>query len=155
MLELQVELLDEHAKVPTKAYDKDAGLDIYALHKEVVRGPMIEYGYDDDDRFRGGEVSIIRTGIAVKIPDGYFGLIGNRSSMGKRGLIVMGAIIDSSYTGELMIMLTNNTDEPHRIEAGDKIAQLLILPVPQVTVKVVDELPNTARGQSGFGSSGR
>jgi len=136
---LQIELLEVHAKEPTRAHRDDAGLDLHALEDFVIPG--------------GPEPVPIRTGIAVHIPAGHVGLILDRSSMGKRGIKVYGGVIDSGYHGEIIVMLGS----PNHLlgSAGDKIAQMVVVPLSRfVDVEVVPHLETTERGSKGFGSSG-
>lgn len=105
-----------------------------------------------------GERRIVPTGLAVAIPAGHVGILAVRSSMGiKRGVTLANAIgvIDSDYRGEVGIGLMNTTGEPYTILPGDRIAQLMVMPVVQPAVELVDELPETDRGEGGFGSTGR
>ena len=102
--------------------------------------------------------AMILTGIAVAIPEGYVGIMAVRSSMGaKNGINLANGIgvIDSDYRGELRATLHNTTDTPYTVQCGDRVAQLMIIPVAHPTLKVVDTLPETARGTGGFGSTGR
>ncbi len=105
----------------------------------------------------GGE-ALIPTGIAAAIPEGYVGILAVRSSMGIRHGVAMSngiGIIDSDYRGPLRVGLHNFRDTEYVVEPGDRIAQLLILPVLRPEVEVVSELSETARGAGGFGSTGR
>lgn len=105
-----------------------------------------------------GERALIPTGLAVAIPDGYVGIVAVRSSMGiKNGVTLSNGIgvIDSDYRGPLGVGLLNTTKEPYTVQPGDRIAQLMLLPVAQAELEVVSELSETARGQGGIGSTGR
>jgi dUTP pyrophosphatase len=140
---LRVTRLDPRAKLPTRAYPGDAGLDLYALDP-VLLGP--------GDRTDAG------TGIAVEIPDGHAGLVLPRSGLAARhGLAIVNApgLIDSGYRGELKVLLLN-TDRSAAVtlEAGDRIAQLVIVAVSLPAVVEVDVLTESRRGRGGFGSSG-
>ena len=97
----------------------------------------------------------IDTGIAVKIPSGYVGLIRDKSSIGSKGIIVCGGVVDSDYTGNIIVCLANVTNIPYTFNKGDKIAQLLIVPCYTPTLVEVDELSQTERGDKGFGSTGK
>lgn len=136
-LTLKVKRLTETAKLPTKAKDGDAAFDLYSDEPSVE----CHFGHP------------IRTGIAAEIPDGYFGLVLGRSSVAKRGADVIAGVIDSGYRGEWHVQIHGFTKV--EFERGDKIGQVVILPVPQVEVVEVDELSPSARGSGGFGSSGR
>lgn len=104
-----------------------------------------------------GAQAVIPTGIAVAIPDHYVGIVAVRSSMGVRKGISLSndiGVIDADYRGPLGVGLRNNTAEPYTIQPGDRIAQLLVLPVACPEIEIVDELPPTERGEGGFGSTG-
>lgn len=127
---------------PTRAHDTDAGLDLYVPEEQTCL-------------VRRGAVYTIDLGIRVAIPDGYYGQLTLRSSAGRKGLIIPNGvgIVDSGYRGNLKVLVTALT-EPVLVAAGDRICQLIILPLPAVDVEagVVDD--ETARGQGGFGSTG-
>lgn len=97
----------------------------------------------------------IRTGVYVKLPEGYWGDIRPRSStFAKRKLFVMGGTIDEGYTGEISIFIWNPTLEPHIVRNGDRLAQLVLVPRFTPPIDIVETLPDTTRGNSGFGSTG-
>ncbi|NDF15181.1 dUTP diphosphatase [bacterium] len=106
--------LDPAAKVPVRAYEHDAGLDLFSLERHTLVP---------------GEGRIFKTGIALEIEPGFVGLVWDRSSMGKRGIKTLGGVIDSGYRGEVGVILWNLSRESQEIMAGDKIAQLLIQPI--------------------------
>jgi dUTP pyrophosphatase len=142
LIELAVQRLREGAVVPDRAYSGDAGLDLAACER-VELGP--------------GERAVVGTGLAVAIPDGYAGFVQPRSGLAARhGLSVVNSpgLVDSGYRGELRVVLLN-TDPGERfvVEPGMRIAQLVVLPVPELEVLEVDELPASERGVRGFGSS--
>ena len=113
---------------------------------------------DGDVLIAPHERVMIPTGIAAAIPEGYVGIMAVRSSMGaKNGINLANGIgvIDSDFRGQLHVTLYNTTDAPYTVHSGDRIAQLMIVPVAHPTIKVVDELPQTERGEGGFGSTGR
>jgi dUTP pyrophosphatase len=99
-------------------------------------------------------VTKVPTGLYMAIPEGYYGQIFDRSSMGSKGKHVFGGVLDSSYRGNVMVCLYNS-GAPYWVKKGDRIAQLVILPVPEVKWEVVDKLDNSERGENGFGSSGQ
>jgi len=143
VIEVYVRRLRAEAVVPERAYPGDAGLDLVAC-EGCLLGP--------------GERMIVPTGIAVAIPDGYAGFVQPRSGLARRhGISIVNTpgLIDSGYRGELQVTLIN-TDAEHAftVEAGMRIAQLVILPVPEVELVEVEELPESTRGIAGFGSSG-
>ena len=139
----RVQRLDPRAKLPTRAYPGDAGLDLYAL---------------DGAELDPGQRESLRTGIAVEIPDGQAGLVLPRSGLAARhGIALVNApgLIDAGYRGEIRILLLNTDREAAcRIAAGDRIAQLLLVRVELPAVLEVGELALSARGEGGFGSSG-
>ena len=141
--ELRVLRVDRRASLPTRAYPGDAGLDLYAL--EPVR-------------LEPGARASVRTGIAVQIPDGAAGLVLPRSGLAHRhGIALVNApgLIDSGYRGELRVLLLNtDRDQPCELNAGDRIAQLVIVAVGQPAVVEVAELSPSERDVGGFGSSG-
>ncbi len=105
-----------------------------------------------------GELKLVRTGVHVAIPEGWVGLVRDRSSMAMRGLATVAGVIDASYRGEIKVAFHNLSKAPLRLVAGDRIAQLVVVPhlvVEQfIQVSGLDELGATARGGSGFGSTG-
>jgi dUTP diphosphatase len=143
MSTLRVRRLDERARLPTRAYAHDAGLDLHAL-EPVELGP--------------GDRLSVRTGIAIEIPPGQAGLVLPRSGLAERhGIALVNApgLIDAGYRGELRVLLLN-TDRvaPFTISAGDRIAQLVLVRVDVPQVAEVEELALSERGTDGFGSSG-
>ena len=140
---LAVTRLEPGAVLPTRAYDGDAGLDLYAAHAA---------------RIAAGERASVGTGIAVAIPAGHAGLVLPRSGLALRhGIALVNApgLIDAGYRGELRVLLLNTDREAaFEISAGDRIAQLLVVAFAAVTVIEADELPPSERGGAGFGSSG-
>ena len=142
MIELPIQRLRANAVVPARAYAGDAGLDLSACER-VELGP--------------GERAVVGTGLAVAIPDGYAGYVQPRSGLAAQHGISMvntPGLVDSGYRGELRVILLN-TDrrDAFVVEPGMRIAQLVVLPVPQVDPVVVEELPESERGVKGFGSS--
>ncbi len=136
---LKVRRLRPGAPLPSRAGDLEAGLDFYSPH--LFKLPP---------RF----VFHVPLGIALEIPDGYFLLLRDRSSMASSGLLVCGGVIDCTYRGEVSAMFLNTTDREHEFRAGQKIVQGLLLPVPRVSILEVEELSETERGSGGFGSTG-
>jgi dUTP pyrophosphatase len=143
-VELPVAKLKENAVLPTRAHEGDAGLDLYACEVAHI-GPGERWG--------------VGTGVAVEIPDGHAGLILPRSGLARdHGISLVNApgLIDSGYRGELRVLLLNNDPaEIFRIAAGDRIAQLVLVPVALATPVAAPGLAESARGEGGFGSSGR
>ena len=144
MTELPVRRLRDDAVVPEHAYPGDAGLDLAACER-VELGP--------------GERAVVSTGLAVAVPDGYAGFVQPRSGLAaEHGLTILNTpgLIDSGYRGELRVVL-HNTDREAQfvVEPGMRIAQLVVLPVAELDLVEVEELPESARGVRGFGSSRR
>jgi dUTP diphosphatase len=128
--------------LPRHAYPGDAGLDLSACERVMLEP---------------GERALVPTGVAVAIPPGYAGYVQPRSGLAnEHGITIVNSpgLVDSGYRGELRIILLNTDRErPFEIEPGMRIAQLVLLPVPSVELRVVDELPESERGERGFGSS--
>ena len=144
-LEVMVARTDDGARLPTRGSEYAAGWDLYALEDCVVP-------------FRKSVK--LRTGLRVAIPVGYEGQVRARSSLGSKGLILPHSIgtIDADYRGELFVLMTwIGEGESYRVNAGERIAQLLISPIPEVSFKEVsiEQLGDTERGDGGFGSTGR
>ncbi len=140
MKTLEIQKLHPEAKVPTRAYEHDAGLDLSSVETHTLDP---------------GEGKIFKTGIAVALDPGFVGLIWDRSSMGKKGIKTLGGVIDSGYRGEIGVILWNISTETQTIQAGDRIAQMLIQAVATPQTKEVKALSTTDRGAGGFGSSGK
>jgi dUTP pyrophosphatase len=142
VIELPIQRLRDDAVVPTRAYAGDAGLDLAACER-VELGP--------------GERATVGTGLAVAIPDGHAGFVQPRSGLAARHgitLVNTPGLVDSGYRGELKVILLNT--DPHEsfvVEPGMRIAQLVVLQVPELDPVEVDELPASERGVRGFGSS--
>ncbi len=142
MIDLLVTRLREDAALPRQAYPGDAGFDLAACERVELRP---------------GERALVGTGIAVAIPEGYAGFVQPRSGLAARhGISMVNApgLIDSGYRGELRVCLLN-TDrrETFVVEPGMRVAQLVVLPVPAVSLVETDLLPGSERGVRGFGSS--
>jgi dUTP diphosphatase len=143
-VDLPVKRLNDEARLPQRAHDGDAGLDLCACEAAHL-GP--------------GERWSVGTGIAIEVPDGHAGLVLPRSGLAREhGIALVNApgLIDSGYRGELRILLLNTDPaETFRVNAGDRIAQLLITPIAQPVPVEAGELAESGRGDGGFGSSGR
>ena len=140
---MRVARLDPGARLPTRAYEHDAGFDLYAL---------------ESLRLDPGERASVRTGIAVEIPQGQAGLVLPRSGLADRhGIALVNApgLIDAGYRGEVRVLLLN-TDRLNTFEvaAGDRVAQLVLVRIEAPPLEVVEELSGSERGAGGFGSSG-
>ena len=140
---LDVRRLDPDLALPGYAHPGDAGLDLYAA---------------DTTTLQPGERALVPCGIVVAVPEGHVGLVHPRSGLAvDHGLTVLNApgTIDAGYRGELKVLLINLGQDAVEIQHGQRIAQLLMLPVALVDVREVDRLDSTARGSGGFGSTGR
>ena len=142
MTELPFKRLDEGVTLPERAYAGDAGLDLAAAER-VELGP--------------GERALVGTGLAVAIPDGHAGFVQPRSGLAaKHGITIVNApgLVDAGYRGELKVVLLNtDRTESFVVEPGMRIAQLVVVPVATPTPVDVEELPESDRGERGFGSS--
>lgn len=132
--------VDDAAFLPCRAHPTDAGADLKSTENLVI-GP--------------GEQKLVDTGVAVKIPEGYGGFVFNRSSQGKNGITIPHSVgvIDSDYRGNIKVILKNLGNQPYVISIGDRVAQLVIMPV--LLCGFVDAWNDTERGTAGFGSTGK
>jgi dUTP pyrophosphatase len=131
--------LDPGAVMPSRAHETDAGLDLKA------RDPIW---------IHPGEHVILDTGVHVAVPTGYVGLITSKSGLMAKGITCRGTI-DSGYTGSIRAVLYNHGPEGYLVNAGDKVCQLVLVPIITPELEVVDELDETERSDGGFGSTGR
>ena len=139
-MEIKVQRLSKYGRVPTKINDSDAGWDIYASEDAII-DPC--------------KSQLVSTDMAMAIPEGYVGLIWDRSGMAtKRGVHRFAGVIDSGYRGEIKVCLWNSSDDHCIINKGERIAQILFQSVPPFVLKEVENLDKTERGKDGFGSSG-
>lgn len=143
-MEINIKLLNENAKVPTRGSEYAAGYDLYAATEydiEITPHSTVKIG----------------TGISVELPNGTFGAIFARSGLAtKKGLRPANCVgvCDSDYRGEYIVAIHNDTDETMTISAGERIAQLIVMPFVGIEFNVVNELTKTERGDGGFGSTG-
>ena len=133
-------MLDENAKMPTKAHETDAGFDLY-----TPKGVLV---YEKDS-------AVIDTGVHIEIPKGYVGFLKSKSGLNVKNGITGEGVIDAGYTGSIVAKLYNNGDEDVFFDAGQKIIQIVFLPIPEVELELADSFDNTERGDNGFGSSGK
>ena len=141
---VRVKKLDPNAILPTYGSECAAGADLYACNTKEIT-------------IKSGETVLVHTGIALEIPEGFAGLIYARSGIAtKRGLAPANkvGVIDADYRGEIKVALHNHTSSDATVEAGERIAQLAIVPFLKAEFEVVDELSDTVRGAGGFGSTG-
>src|SRR3989344_4740043 len=140
-MELKIKKLHTDAKVPSYAHPGDAGFDLYAIEEVAI--PV-------------GVRVLIGTGIAMDIPDGFVGLIWDKSGLSTtHGLKTLGGVVDAGYRGEVKVGMVNLGTEEYTISAGHKIAQMLIQKVERAEIIEVAELSETVRGEGGFGSTGK
>lgn len=141
---IPITLTHPAAKPPKRANSTDAGADLCAVENYILHP---------------GDRIIIETGLSLAIPEGFYGQIAPRSGLAaKNGIMVLGGVIDSAYRGSIKVLLLNTghkTDIPINISTGDRVAQLIILPISLAEFIPVESLPDTARGQNGFGSTGQ
>jgi dUTP pyrophosphatase len=136
---LPIKQLKPNAPIPSYKTNGAAGLDLAILDNVVIKS---------------GETVRLPTGLAFEIPENHVGLLFARSSMFYAGLDVSG-VIDSDYRGEIQIQAQNNSPNPIKLEAGQRVAQLLIMPVTQFNLELTNSLKTTGRGENGFGSTGK
>lgn len=140
---IRMNLISKHHK-PSYSNEHAAGLDLRVSTEEKVEiKPLGHY--------------LVRTGVHVQIPEGYFGLVAIRSGLGMKGLTLSNSIgvIDEDYRGEVRIPLFNHGEESLILEDGERVAQMILIPYVQADLHFVDELEESERGNDGFGSSGR
>ena len=133
-------LLDKGAKMPTKAHDTDAGFDLYTPYEFTVKA---------------NGSAVVQTGVHMVIPKNFCGVVISKSGLLTRQDITTTGLVDAAYTGEIVIKVQNNGNKDYHFNRGDKVTQIMILPVPEVELVEVEYLPFTERGDRGFGSSGR
>ena len=133
-------MIDEGAFMPTKAHEWDAGFDL--------KTPKDVY-------LMNGSSVTIDTGVHMAIPEGYVGMLKSKSGLNVKHGITCDGTIDAGYTGSIRAKLYNDSREPYQFQRGDKITQIVIIPIPKVELIRVDSLEETERGDNGFGSSGR
>lgn len=141
-LKLKIKKIDEKAVVPRYAHEGDAGLDLFAVEEKTIEV---------------GDRALVRTGISMQLPENTEAQIRPRSGLAlKNGITVLNTpgTIDEGYRGEVCIILINHSDKSFIVEKGMKIAQMVIKPVIKVDVEEVEELSESSRGESGFGSTG-
>ena len=143
-MKVRIKKLDERATLPTYGTEFSAGADLYSLGGEAVT-------------IEPHKTVLIKTGLAIEIPEGYCGLIFARSGLAsKRGLAPANkvGVVDADYRGEVMVALHNHSEIPATVEAHERVAQLVVTPFLKVEYELADELSDTVRGEGGFGSTG-
>ena len=133
--------LDKGAYEPIRAHETDAGLDLRAMEDQIVPAK---------------ESAVFRTGVHVKLPKGTAGVLMSKSGLNVKHDITSTGLIDEGYNGEILVKLYNHGEYDYKVKAGDKISQLVVVPVLYESVEIVDDLEQeSVRGNNGFGSSGR
>lgn len=138
-MEIKV-MVKENGKMPTRAHEPDAGADLYSPVAVTVSP---------------GESVVIDTGVCMEIPYGYCGLLVSKSGLNVKHGIQSTGLIDSSYTGSIRVKLYNHGHEAYTVKEGDKISQIVILPILLCGFSQVETLDETERGDGGFGSTGK
>lgn len=133
-------MLDECAKMPTRAHQFDAGLDLYASETCIVEAKSS---------------AVFDTGVHVHIPEGCVGFLKSKSGLNVKHGIISDGVIDSGYTGSIVVKLYNLSGFDYKVNAGDKISQLVILPCLLPVMELVEHMEESDRGKCGFGSTGR
>ena len=132
--------LDEGAKMPTRAHQTDAGLDLYSRETQIVPAK---------------ESAIFDTGVHIELPEGTAGFLKSKSGLNVHHDIIGEGVIDEGYTGSIKVKLYNLGGYDYKIKAGDKIIQLVIQPILTPELELTDELDEMERGNGGFGSTGK
>ena len=132
--------LDKGAKMPTRAHSTDAGLDLYAMDTKIVPAK---------------ESAIFDTGVHVELPEGTAGLLKSKSGLNTKHGITSEGVIDVGYTGSIVAKLYNHSGTDYKVNAGDNITQLVIVPILSPELELVESLGETERGNKGFGSTGK
>lgn len=141
MIKVKVKKLKKDAIIPRYAHKGDAGMDLFSTENYIV--PV-------------GKRQLVSTGIAIELPEGYFASIRGKSGLAyKRGISILGGVIEWTYRGEYGVIILNTGNEDFEIRAGDQVAQVVISPVASVELEDIEELSDTDRGDGGFGSTGR
>lgn len=139
-MQIKIKKLKDNAKLPTYAHAGDVGMDLFSTEKIKIKK---------------GEQVIIWHGFALEFPQGYGAFVFDKSSTAKNGLKTLGGVFDAGYRGEYNTQIINLSKKTYTIETGDKVAQLIILPVKIPKLKIVKNLSKTSRGDGRFGSTGR
>lgn len=132
--------LDKGAHMPERAHDTDAGIDIKAIGEHIISPHNSQ---------------VIKTGVHVQLPHGYAGLLVSKSGLNVNENITSTGLIDEGYTGELIVKLYNHGRYTYTVHDGDKVTQLVIIPVAYEPLELVDSIDGGERGDGGFGSTGR
>ncbi|MFA6253838.1 MAG: dUTP diphosphatase [Candidatus Paceibacterota bacterium] len=140
-MKIKIKKLDREARIPSYAHPGDAGMDFFALEDMILES---------------GKRGRIKTGIALEIPNGFVGLVWDKSGLStNQGLKTLAGVVDAGYRGEVQIGMINLSTETYSIKKHDKVAQMLIQPIELPDLEEVAELSDTSRGAGGFGSTGK
>jgi dUTP pyrophosphatase len=137
---IKIKRLRKEAKLPSYAHPGDVGLDLYTVENVSIRP---------------GEHARIWNGFALEFPEGFAGIVKDKGSISKAGLHTMGGVFDAGYRGEYNVHLVNLSDKAYHFEVGEKVAQLVMLPIAIAHIEEVDELSESGRGEGRFGSTGK
>ena len=137
---MKVKKLDPHAILPRRAHPTDSGADLFAVQRTVLPARAVTH---------------VHTGVAVELPEGTSGIIWGKSSVESKGIKAMAGLVDAPYRGELIVCMYNLNDTEFVFDAGQKVAQLVVLPVLYPTFEEAEELSETKRGEGRFGSTGK
>jgi len=140
MFKLTVKKLVENAHIPQVAHPGDLGADLFSC---------------EETKIPAGGQRMVRTGISLQFPDGWGGVVKDRSSMASARIYTSGGVIDAGYRGELIIIMRNDSEDDFHINVGDKIAQIIPVQAPHWVITESEELSESSRAQSGFGSTGK
>lgn len=132
--------LDEGAFLPTRAHSTDAGMDLYAMESQIVPAK---------------ESAVFDTGVHIELPPNTVGILKSKSGLNVKHGITSSGVIDVGYTGSIVAKLYNHSGKDYFVNKGDKITQLVIMPILTPDLEIVDSLEDTERGTGGFGSTGR
>ncbi len=139
-MKIKIKRLKDDAKLPKYAHPGDVGMDMYAMETVIINP---------------GEHYRFWHGFAMEFPEGYMVKVFDKSSISKAGLHTLGGVFDAGYRGEYNTHLVNLSNDPYTVEVGDKVSQIVIVPVSIAEIEETDTLSESARGEGGFGSTGR
>lgn len=140
MISVKFKRFSENARVPAYAHATDSGADLYAANPVLIWP---------------GDTQVVWTDVGVELPDGYEAPVRPRSGLSAKGVLVAFGTVDSGYRGSIGVTMTNTGRDPYTVTRGDRIAQLVVAPVARVSFEESEELAASARGDGGYGSSGR
>ena len=149
-MNIRIKKLNPNAVIPTKGSDKAAGYDLYVCDDRLANGVAMAIS--------PGQNVLLKTGLAMVIPDGYYGAIYARSGLASKQNLRPAncvGVVDSDYRGEVMVALHNHSTQAQTVATGERIAQLVIAPFLKADFAEADELCDTVRGAGGFGSTGK